>query len=275
MNELVRVYDDMKDDLRENLTKALNYNLLCGNKEEAYGIFLKLMDYKLLDKESDILANYKVIFGGKDGVDTRGKNFGRFDYRGPNGTAFIPKYVYCELRDYDTMNIDSIEHVGRRVEGVYEGDTLVKGSDYRLRIAHCRGSMDPRNATDKASAIFAKYNINVNLDDLKRRITLGETRCYSITYLNSVLSKYSTVGYLFMHMNDDMEMQVDAVIDWEAVYGVWIDINEFVKKLTSVANNLLYGKYTVELNFATPVEDAKKAQSDIIRSNNERRGSAK
>ena len=69
MNELVRVYDDMKDDLRENLTKALNYNLLCGNKEEAYGIFLKLMDYKLLDKESDLLANYKVIFGGKDGVD--------------------------------------------------------------------------------------------------------------------------------------------------------------------------------------------------------------
>ena len=226
-------YKQLEAEIKEKFEIQYLYAMSNGELGEAYNILGKMMEYRLIDPDDARIEIDNKSFRAA-GID---KNH-RFlhDYRCDNG--YNAPWLYGNLGYSKTIGCDTIEHIGRRVEGAYGGDTVITSSRLKLRVFQCSN----RGQAGAAGTILdAELKMNGKIREL---VEAGVYRIYSIE-IKSVCNKfYKHLGYALVKSIDG-NIVGTLYPNYDALVQNWLPIKETVLGIGGTIESLINGKVTV------------------------------
>lgn len=240
MNSEILEYQQFAAELKESLENQFQYNLMMGDKVAAHEAVKSMMAYGLIEKTDPRVSVKCTMFGGTNGVNVKdSSNWGMYDYRRTDRLGFIPRYLFCNLKEYDVFNVPTIEHWGKRVEGNYEGDIRIEASSTKIRVSQQNYFVGARRCMEEIQKIFEHNHVKFSqFSEMMDMVNAGVVRIFHIEISGNIESRYRTLGYLICKMNDAGEITVRTVLKFEALYHSWIDIRKFMAAIEQSARKL-------------------------------------
>lgn len=250
-------YRGFSDEIRETLEN--NYQIAMYNNEieDAYNAIGDMMAFKVIDtNDPRIQKNNKMFSAG--GVD-KDHRF-RLDYR--RDTGFIPEWIYGKIEPTRRIEIDSIEHWGKRVEGNYSGDTVFPSHTVQIRIAQCNTPKQAENTMEYIEKLFKKNGKNKKLTDMTTMVKEGVYRLFTIEVDSACISRYKTLGALLIKMGDN-NITCSMLLDYDSIINNWIKIDTVVNEIKAAFNRMAKQECSFKVIFDTKV--ANESQNSIIK----------
>lgn len=225
-------YRKFGEEIKETLES--NYYLSIHNKEfdRAYETLGKLMGFKLISADDPRIEknNKSYIAGGIDKTH-------RFtlDYR--TSLTFIPDWLYGNIKGLHKFKMDTIEHIGKRVEGNYEGDTVFHSHQFVIKIQSCGNNKAVDNTLDDVNKLLTKAGKKVTLSDIKEMAKSGAYRVFSITAESACIDRFKTMGAIIVKQGDS-EIECSLIVNYESLFENWLDIKDFLNKVQLTFNDM-------------------------------------
>lgn len=267
MNQEIKEYQEFANQMRENLEATYNYCMMSMDKLGAHEAVKTMMEYGLIDKSDPRVSTKTKIFEGSEGIDVRSHDYwGLFDYRNPNSLGFIPRYIFARIRNYITFYVDCIEHWGKRVEGKYTGDVKVQAKPAKIKITQANYFKVANNDLEDLEKYLESSGRKLpNYNEIKELLNAGVIRIFHIEIMGEIVYKYRTLGWALMKMSDSGDIEFKTIIKYEALYNSWIDIKDFLKKLSNQLISMIPGtQLTVNVGHMLPYADAMKHQEEMM-----------
>ena len=247
MHPEVVEYQEFAEEIRQQLENTYQYCMMMGDKIGAHEAVKSLMEYRLIEKDDPRVSVKTKLFSGANGVDVKKReNWGRFDYRRGEEISFLPRYLFGNIRSYETINCSTFEHWSKRVEGNYEGDIKIPESFVKLKIDYCYSPIGARGCLEDIAryykmngATFPKFEETMEL------VNTGVIRMFRIEVMGNILSKYRTFGYAMMKMDDSGRYVFRTFLKYEAAYNSWVNVEDFIHKVEVALGNMIDGETVV------------------------------
>lgn len=241
MNNEIQEYKEFAEEMRQTLESQFNYQIMTGDKIGAHETVKKMMEYGVIDKDDARCQPGCPMFGGSGGVNTKDRQtWGYFDYRRKDNIGFIPRYLFCNLDNYSIINMNNLEHWGKRVEGNYEGDVKIGSSPIKIRISQANfHNMAKRMMEDIRDIFKAKGTTFPNFEEMLEMVDNGVVRVFNIEFLGNIISRYRTIGFILVKMDNSGNMTARVVLKYESLYNSWVSIEEFMRNLESAIHHMV------------------------------------
>lgn len=274
----IQEYLDFSEEIRDQLETSYQVEMFNCEYEKAHEIVKKLMEYKMIDPNDQRVSTKTKIFQGTiehPGVNVKSpESWGVYDYR-KIGTDFLPRYLYCQLRDYSILNLDVLTHWGKRVEGGGEGDVKISGFKHRLRMALVNKSQAVKNVIQEMVKLAKSQNTPIaNPDLLLEESLVGCMRIYQITAMTPVEAYYNNFGYILVKMGDDGAMQARVLPNYKSILATWVAIPQYMSQLSKAIHEVIQDN-DIYIEYITPPDEYGRQQAGMIKYSNETEESRK
>ena len=273
----IEEYKQFEAELRDNLEQQYNLYMMQGNKIDAHETVKTMMEYGVIPKDDPRTSVKANMFGGADGVNVKdSSSWGQFDYRRKDNLGYIPRYLFCKIANYEVFYVDTLEHWGKRVEGEHVGDIRIEAGTTKIKLTQDNLFTQARRDFEEIVKVFQSNKKSFpNPQDMLDMINAGVVRVFNIEVVGNIISKYRTLGYVLVKMDDTGRMTARTIIKYEALYNSWINIREFMTKVENAIHNIVKADITVShiipakegierqdsMCKATPIMDKQRAET--------------
>ena len=267
MNSEILEYNEIAEEMRQTLESQFNYQIMTGDKIGAHETVKKMMEYGVIDKNDPRCQPGCPMFMGSDGVNTKDPStWGYFDYRRKDNAGFIPRYIFCNISNYFIIETTTLEHWGKRVEGNYEGDIKINPAPVKIRVDQMNTQIKAKRAMEDIRDLFKSKGTDFpKYDDTLEMVKAGVVRVLTIEFLGNIISRYRTIGYVLIKMDNNGCMTARVIIKYESLYNSWVSIEEFIRNIENALHNMVSSDITIGYVF-NPKSDIEK-QSVMIKNN--------
>lgn len=267
MNSEIQEYKEFAEEMRMTLESQFNYQIMTGDKIGAHDTVKRMMEYGIIDKDDARCQPGCPMFNGAGGVNTKDpQTWGYFDYRRKDNIGYIPRYLFCNLDNYFVINMNTLEHWGKRVEGNYEGDIKVASAPVKIRVSQANFQTAAKRMMEDIRDVFKTKNTTFpNFDDMMEMVKAGVVRVFNIEFLGNIISRYRTIGFILVKMDNSGNMTARVIIKYESLYNSWVSIEEFMRNLEDAIHHITNTEISIGYVF-NPKEDIER-QNKMIKNN--------
>lgn len=244
MNKDILEYNQMALEFKEALENQYNMAVINQDGEAAYNVIGELMGFRLIESDDPRIEKNNKSFT-KFGIP-KDHRF-RLDYR--RGVSYIPEWLFGKLPVNKSFTVNSLEHMGKRVEGNYSGDTVFPSHVTTIQIKQCSTVKQVENGFEEIEKIIRAAKSKANLSEALECCRQGVYRLYHIEISGNCISRYKTVGYAIIAMNATGYC-CSLVLKWESLTQNWLPINDTLGQLQNTINTMLGNNAT----YAYPIE---------------------
>lgn len=188
------------------------------------------------------MTEYKVI---TDAKDKRLKEFEKateksvFFRRDPRKLAnYSRKFVYGDYSNSVEFDVATTEHVGKRIEGNYEGDTNVASRDIRVEVTEIISSPSIKAAVNSIDKLLAKDG-KKSPANLHSSIMSGERAIFEVR-TRDVLAKQH-FGYVLLTRKGLSGLALTYLVDRDSLNEVHIKAKRLEGAVKSNMTTMLEG----------------------------------
>lgn len=256
MNAEIQEYMGMANEFHAALENQYQLALVNGDIQAAYNVIGDLMAYKLIDETDPRIQKNNTSYT-KYGID-KSHRF-RLDYR--SGVNYIPEWLFGKLQVGKKFNINSVEHIGKRVEGNYSGDTVFPSHVVTISIKQCSTVKQVENAFDEMGNILKAAKSPINLNAAYECAKHGVYRVYRIEVEGNCISRFRTIGFAIIAMQAS-GMVCSLIMKYDSIIENWLQIDEMInmiqKTICTICNNTPVFAYPID------AESSRKSQRGLI-----------
>lgn len=225
-------YKSYSEDIKETLETNYQLAMLNNDIERAYNVVGDLMSFKLIDAtDPRIQKNNKMFQAGGVEKDHRF----RLDYRKDAG--FIPEWIFGKIDPVRKVQLKTVTHWGKRVEGNYEGDTVFNSHDMHLRISQCSTPRQVENEMESVEKLFKKLGTLKKLTDMTTMAKHGVYRVFNMEFDGPCVNGYKYVGTIIVRMRED-GVECTLVINYESLEYNWVKIQNAINGIKEAFNKM-------------------------------------
>lgn len=228
----IQEYKQLEAEFKDTLETQFQVAHINQDGETAYNILGELMAFKLID-EDDLRIEKTNKSYSKYGI-AKDHRF-RLDYR--RGISYIPEWLFGRLPLNRSFTVKSIEHMGKRVEGNYSGDAFFPSHSVTIQIKQCNTVKQVENGFEDIERILKASKTKMNLDQALECAKQGVYRLYHIEIQGNCISRYKTVGYALIALNEVYKCSL--ILRYESITHNWIPVNGVLGEIQNVINGML------------------------------------
>lgn len=227
MNPEIVEYQEFAESIRDSLEQQYQYHMFTGNKIEAHEVLKNLMKYRLIPEDDPRVSVKTKIF--EPDIDVKDQsNWGYFDYRRKDTSGFLGRYLFSELAGYSIFEVKTIEHWGKRVEGNYSGDIMVSSFNVKVKVSQMNTKITAKRAFEDMAHYLQMCGTSLSeYNSMLELVENGVIRMFTAEIVGNTISKYRTLGFGMLKMDNNGNLVARTVIKCDALYNTWIPINDF------------------------------------------------
>lgn len=212
----------------EELNEKYNKAKQEGKKDVVVEVLREMMDYRLIDRNDDRL---KLLL--KEGYSER-------DYRRED--EYSAKWFMGKYPKRIKLGLKAEEHEGKRVEGIYEGDTIFPERNMPIVLTEVKCFGQVRNVRENITKLCiesnkAIFNVGGNFEST---IMSGGYLVYSISIPSGENFLRHDLGYIIVGRKDtDGDIYSTIIINNRALDICHVNYNKACKVIVGVLNNNL------------------------------------
>lgn len=206
--------------------------------DDAIQAMERVMGFNVLDRHvaeyKEIVRQFKKMHGTKprfkrDRTPAKGK-----ENKHRVGIEYNISWVYAMVYPSSmTFKVKSIEHRGKRVEGVYEGDTTFPVKEENAVMLEITDRGSAKSAVDYITYALNKKGVQVTRESIMERVTKGDLLVYSIR-LRGTWRK-ADIGYVVMSRGENV-VESNLFIDLDALNLDYINPETVINSIVNTLN---------------------------------------
>lgn len=227
-------YKAFTSEIRDTLELQYQMALYNNDLEAAYNNLGKMMEYKVISIDDPRIEKNNRSFKAA-GID-KDHRF-RYDYR--KDTSYLAGWIYGDLEISRSINCNTIEHWGKRVEGNYEGDTTFASFPINVRFHLCTTVKQVNNALEGISKLFKENGQNLRMSSISEECTEGVYRIYEIEVNGNCINNFRKFGYILVRMGDNC-IECNLILRYASIIGNWLPLDDTIKQIQETARHMCH-----------------------------------
>lgn len=273
MSQRIEIYKELRDELKASLETQYTYNMGFGNVQDAYNIFLRMMEFGFISFD-DPRANPRTKMFKVDGypIDCADPaNWAMRDVRRGAGSNYAPKPLFGEFNYQFAMLEEIIPHWGKRLENGYEGDVFMDVLPSKVVVRMITSKKSIKDAFSNINDICKENGVKAgDMSDILKEALLGMAVVYEISMTGNVMNGFRVMGYVVYRVTDDgSAYNCFTFVRYPAMAKMWLNVTYFQSDIERVAHeNLCRAIPVANLHQVIKPDKALEIQSNMIRASN-------
>lgn len=219
-------YDEYRKAVANNLVKKFNEQMESSCEyDEAYGTLQKLMRYKLVDEDSELVSEDMFATLSQCGVDTYPTKM--YDYRLAKGSdSRVPENLLFKMPDSFSVNIRSQDHWAKRREKQYVGDIIIPEKEIPYLIMGKSNELNALATMRSYIAMASLYSKKSSTRDLLSDIKNGFVKVFDIKISSNTSYVIHTLGYAYVFAKGNESIVLNLILDNKSMIEQRIDLKE-------------------------------------------------
>ncbi|MEM4385957.1 MAG: hypothetical protein QXD03_05360 [Candidatus Anstonellales archaeon] len=267
MNLVLEVYNDLREELRNNLEARYQHCIFIKDYAGAYEILGKLMEYRLIDRsDSRLTKEYHSKIFRKAKISS--KHRFKYDLRDVDNCDYMPKWVIRDIPENFSTSLVTRKKAVKISEKSHESYTIQQPRNIKIGFKLVVKSKLAIDSIKDICNIYynetGKVLQGINIDEF----TCGCSRIYTIDIESPIISQYKRLGYVIVGVYSSGIIYVNVIIRTDVLNYLLIDIKKACNVISlALESNLgLQGKYNI--SYMVDYSKAIEIQNQLLNENN-------